>query len=129
MNEQPITVTFNPASPGPRVTFSTNEAIQFAITPTESGRVVFHLEVATALQVVFPSSPIQWIDNPKAMKPIAPPGVATVDRSDSTVSITIQGSADTTSYSFFVIVQTTDGRFFGSDPTIVTMRPGDGSGG
>jgi len=128
MNEQNITVTFNPANPGPRVTFSTDKDIKFAITSAESGRVVFHLEVATALQVVLPSSPIQWINNAEEMKPIAPPGVATVDRSGpTTVAITIQGATETTTYSFFVIVQTTDGRFFGSDPTIITMRPGDGT--
>ena len=86
--------------------------------------IVFQL--AAVATVFFPSNPIQWVDG--NLQPIDPPSGAVVSRSGNlTTSIRITASeVPSPRLSFYVIVQTLDGRFFGTDPTIVTMRPGDG---
>jgi hypothetical protein len=123
MNEQTVTVMADPAQS--KVTFIPDGPIEFAIPQEQRGRVIFNLQFPTGSATVnFPSDPIQWVDDPNDKHPIDPPSVATVTRlNDSSSSIEIKSLKATKSYYFFVIVQTTDGKFFGSDPTIVTMRP------
>jgi hypothetical protein len=104
--------------------------------PLEGGRVVFRLRPDTvgspsAPTVGFPSEPIQWTEKVgDDFLPIPNPPGTTVRRVSGTRAfIDIANSTqEPQSYSFFVIVQTTGGKFFGTDPTIVTMRPGGGSG-
>lgn len=119
-----VTVTFNPANAPKRVSFDMNEQIVFH---PPSGKVTFKLQVNTALRVVFPSNPIQWVRQSGGdLLPIQQPSEATVNRVDDfstevTITSSVQGD-----FRFYVIVQTpdsADGRFFGSDPTIVIMRP------
>jgi hypothetical protein len=97
---------------------------------TELGQIVFRLQ---ATSVSFPSSPIQWtVQEPATtpgagtvFRPIPQPAEATVLRNsdrETVIEITNQPQ-ETREHSFFVIVQTADGKFFGTDPTIVTMRP------
>lgn len=120
-----VAVTFNQASAAKRVSFSTNGPIEFK--DIDVGTVTFELNVVVALQARFPSNPIQWVDNSDSHNPIDPPRVAEVRRlGDDRVIVEIGALPGTQTYSFFVIVQTSDGRFFGTDPTIVTMRPGPG---
>lgn len=117
-----ITVTFRKANADPRVSFSTTAPISFN-TPMVTGSVTFNLEVKSALQVHFPSNPIQWVQEVgSTLVPIDPPPEATVSRSDDSVTVTITAPPNTT-FRFFVIVLSTDGQFFGTDPTIVTMDP------
>lgn len=129
-----IKVTFNPLRDVPpgtfprasgRVTFDSNEAITFRST---EGTVKYTLEVNTALQVVFPSNPIQWVEKVGGeLTPIDPPDGAMVSRSNNGITVKFtanQGPA--TTFRYYVIVQTLEGengRFFGSDPTIVIMHP------
>ena len=47
MNEQTVTVTFNPASIQPRVTFNTDQEIKFGITPEQRGTVIFNVQPLT----------------------------------------------------------------------------------
>jgi hypothetical protein len=117
-----VTVTFEPASAEKRVTFSTEKNIEFT---TETGTVTFNLAVKTALEVRFPSNPIQWVEEvgKDVFRPIDPPSAATVSRKDDLATIEITAPPGVTTFRFYVIVQSADGRFFGSDPTIVTMRP------
>ena len=67
-----VTATFNPADAEKRVTFSTDKAVEFT---TEIGTVTFKLEVKTALEVRFPSNPIQWVEEvgKDVFRPIDPP--------------------------------------------------------
>jgi hypothetical protein len=117
-----VTATFNPADAAKRVTFSTDKDIEFK---TEIGTVTFKLEVKTALEVRFPSNPIQWVEEvgKGVFRPVDPPSAAAVSRSDDLATVKITAPPGDTTFRFFVIVQSADGRFFGSDPTIVTMRP------
>jgi hypothetical protein len=117
-----ITTTFNPADAEKRVSFSTDKDIEFT---TEIGTVTFKLEVKTALEVRFPSNPIQWVEevDKGVFRPVDPPSAATVSRSDNLATVKITAPPGDTTFRFFVIVQSADGRFFGSDPTIVTMHP------
>ncbi len=131
-----IDVVFDPTrAPGNRVTVS---KASIDVIARERGTVTFMLKVrqgpgAEPTPVAgpvpnpsFPSNPIQWVDNATDHNPIDPPSVASVSRSETRLTIEISTSPRTETYSFFIIVQTSDGRFFGTDPTIVTMRPGDG---
>jgi len=134
-----VTVTFNPVIASRRVTFGENAKVEF--DNEAPGTVTFTLDVTTALQVRFPSNPIQWVRridkdaddggpvDDHNLLPIDPPRGATVSRIDdntTTVTIASDPNIEKQTFRFYVIVQTMDGRFFGSDPTIVTMRPGDG---
>jgi hypothetical protein len=131
-DERQVTVKFNDASAPRRITFEPDEDIVFG---ADSGKVTFTLKVETALRVVFPSNPIQWVqegDPPGDLTPIDPPMEAKVSRMDFsvTVEITLKPETEKKEFRFYVIVQTPDaedGRFFGSDPTIIIMRP-DGEG-
>ena len=131
-----VDVVFDPTrAPGGRVTVS---KASIDVIARERGRVTFILKVSRGpgLEPIpvpgpvpeprFPSNPIQWVDNAASRNPIDPPSVASVSRSVTGITIEIETSAQTRTYSFFIILQTSDGRFFGTDPTIVTMRPGDG---
>jgi hypothetical protein len=89
--------------------------------PALSGQVSFPL--ASVATVFYPSNPIQWVDD--NLQPINPPDGVTIQRDKLNTSITVAVPAPAR-LSFYIIVQTTDGKFFGTDPTIVTMRPGDG---
>lgn len=78
--------------------------------------------------VSFPSAPVQFV-NTSRLRPINPPRGASVHRLDgANVALLIIASQVVAPerLSFYVLVQTPDGEFFGTDPTIVTMRPGDG---
>lgn len=121
-----VTVTFNPVSAPKRVSFDKNDQVVFH---PPSGKVTFKLKVDTALRVVFPSNPIQWVRQSGGdLLPIQQPSEAAVSRvNDFNTEVTITSSTPG-DFRFYVIVQTpdsTDGRFFGSDPTIVIMRPGE----
>ncbi|HKH43846.1 MAG TPA: hypothetical protein VKM72_04200 [Thermoanaerobaculia bacterium] len=136
-----VTATFNPASAEQRLTFSTDAPIDFS---TARGTVTITLDVQTVLPVRFPSNPIQWVrkdgvdpDGNDILVPIAPPEAAMVSRNrDDSVTVTVTrppGSpGESTTFRFYVVVQSflrdgrADGRFFGSDPTIVTMHPEGG---
>lgn len=90
--------------------------------PTESGVIAFRLRSTT---VSFPSAPIQWtVKEGQVFRPIEQPSAATVRRVDATNTEIEISTQEAVEYSFFVIVQTPNGKFFGTDPTIVTMRPG-----
>jgi hypothetical protein len=125
-----VTATFNPAMAPERVTFDKKD-IDFA--NGAPGKVTFKLAVETKMQVRFASNPIQWVrkidetgpDSDENLRPINPPSEATVSRmDDGTTMITIAPDpGNTLTLRFFVIVQTMQGRFVGSDPTIVTMPP------
>jgi len=96
--------------------------------PLAGGRVVFRLRTDS---VSFPSAPIQWTEKVgEVFRAIPEPPEATVRRVSETRAFIdiLNSTTEPQSYSFFVIVQTTAGKFFGTDPTIVTMRPGGGSG-
>lgn len=90
------------------------------------GKITFRLGSDTAS---FPSAPIQWtVKEGQVFRPIEQPSAVTVRRVDATnaeIEISTQAAVE---YSFFVIVQTPKGKFFGTDPTIVTMRPGSDMG-
>lgn len=106
-----------------RVSFSSDGRIEIT---TERGEVTYTLQQAGS-RARFPSNPIQWVAN--NLMPIAPPPEVTVHRLDDyNVTVEITAAPGTQEFRFYVIVQTVAGRFFGSDPTIVTMRPGDSSG-
>jgi hypothetical protein len=119
-NQKNVTATFNANN---TVTFNSSGEIKF--DNTAFGVVFFTLDVATgATQAFFPSNPIQWVD--QNLRPIKPPDGARVIRDDDNntrVRIAAAPSMDQT-FRFYVIVQTTNGQFFGTDPTIVTMPPG-----
>jgi hypothetical protein len=141
-----VTVRFNPLRDVPgdvspralgRVTFDRAKVEFINRAP---GKVTFSLDSSnTALKVRFPSNPIQWVRRigndddmvdavpDSELLPIDPPPGATVTRvDDNTTLVTIKPDLSTKKqkFRFYVIVQTMDGRFFGSDPTIVTMPPG-----
>jgi hypothetical protein len=121
--EHSVTVTFDSTTTPRNVTFSPDRQIEIA---TANGLVTYTLEQKGRFEARFPSNPIQWVDGDRV--PIDPPSEATVRRL-SDVSTTVQITAPpgiTQEFRFYVIVQTQSGRFFGSDPTIVTMRPGGG---
>ncbi|HYG63286.1 MAG TPA: hypothetical protein VEL74_11945 [Thermoanaerobaculia bacterium] len=116
-----------------RVSFSGSGISQDGriLIPTESGLIVLRLKTS---RVRFPSFPIQWTIQQSAappatgteFAPIAQPSEATVIRkSDRESDIRIVSPEGTREFSFFVLVETPDGKFFGTDPTIVTMRPPD----
>jgi len=130
-----IKVIFNPLRDVPedtvprasgRVTFDSDDEITFR---SVEGTVIYTLEVNTALKVRFPSNPIQWVQLVGTeLLPINPPDGTMVSRSDDriTVTFTAQEGVTPTTFRFYVIVQTIEGengRFFGSDPTIIIMRP------
>jgi len=78
--------------------------------------------------VTFPSAPIQFV-NTSRLRPINPPRGATVHRLDgakATLLIIASQVVAPERLSFYVLVQTPDGEFFGTDPTIVTMPPING---
>lgn len=125
--EHEVTVTFDSTTAPRQVTFTPNSPLGI---PTELGRVTFNLEVRGNFEARFPSNPIQWVDS-GTLKPIDPPPAATVTRvNDVSASVLIRAKpGEVESFSFYVIVQTQAGRFFGSDPTIVTMLPPGGGQG
>lgn len=95
--------------------------------PSGLGFVVFQLVEVNVPPgtAFFPSSPVQWIDEKR--RPLLPPPVFTVHRlSDTNTTVqVINMTLDTREHPFFLIVQTAGGEFFGADPTVVTLRPGD----
>jgi predicted exporter len=125
-----VQVTFDSTNTPKQVTFS-QDRLKFDST---TGTVTFNLmsSASTALQARFPSNPIQWVskidenlgDVNTNLQPIDQPDGTMVSRTDNTATVTItvapQGK---TKFRFYVIVQTTNGAFFGTDPTIVTMPP------
>lgn len=117
-----VVARFNPASAEQRITFSMSN-IDFR--NRASGTVIFTLNVKTVLEVRFPSNPIQWVDT--NLLPINPPPGATVTRVDDNNTMVMvepdPNIKEKQKFRFYVIVQSTDGRFFGTDPTIVTMPP------
>lgn len=131
-----IKVIFNPLSEvavpdgasraSGRVTFDSDAGITFNAV---EGTVLYTLEVNTALKVRFPSNPIQWVQQiGTELLPINPPDGTTVSRRDDRITVTFMAKegAPATTFRFYVIVQTIEGengRFFGSDPTIIIMRP------
>jgi hypothetical protein len=131
-----IKVIFNPLSEvavpdgasraSGRVTFDQDEEITFKAV---EGTVLYTLEVNTALEVRFPSNPIQWVQQVGTeLLPIDPPDRTMVSRSDNRITVTFMAreGVPATTFRFYVIVQAIEeenGRFFGSDPTIVTMHP------
>lgn len=110
-----VRVRFDPSTRS--VTFEPSSEISIH---TASGLVVYSL-MAPA-RIFFPSNPIQWVDD--ALQPIDTPHGVMVQRSNLSTSILITTADAPPKLSFYVIVQTQGGRFFGTDPTIVTMRPG-----
>lgn len=93
---------------------------------TGRGMIAFRLRSDT---VSFPSAPIQWtVREGKVFRPIEQPSTVTVRRVDATNAEIEISTQEAVEYSFFVIVQTPNGKFFGTDPTIVTMRPGSDMG-
>jgi hypothetical protein len=123
ITQHDVTVTFDSTTAPRVVTFDPADEISI---PTELGLVTFTLKLQGTFVARFPSNPIQWVDG--NLMPIDPPRAATVRRlSDvSTTILIVAPPGSTDSFSFYVVVQTQAGRFFGSDPTIVTMRPSDG---
>jgi len=120
-----ITVTFDSTSAPRNVTFTPASDPAHPIRiDTNLGLVNFTLAQRGNFEARFPSNPIQWVDRTSQL-PIDPPRAATVRRlSDSSATILFVAPLETTSFCFYVIVQTQSGRFLGSDPTIVTMPPG-----
>ena|ERR1044071_1469795 len=103
---------------------------------TQLGRIVFKLQ---DLVPFFPSAPIQWtrrgqVPLPQGgtfFRPLPQPPEATVDRrgdKETVIEVTNQPQ-EHREFAFFVLLQTPDGKFYGTDPTIVTMRPEGGSDG
>jgi hypothetical protein len=136
--ETNVTVKFNPlrdvsvpdgaSRASGRVTFDPDEEITFTAL---GGTVIYTLDQQTkGFGVVFPSHPIQWVQQVgEELLPIAPPSGVTVSRSDESITVTFMANLENMqeTFRFYVIVQTLEqgnGRFFGSDPTIVTMPPG-----
>lgn len=112
-----IDVKFDPTT---GFTFSPSGEIEIT---TNRGVVIFTLKESPA--ALFPSNPIQWVDDQK--KPIDPPDGATVHRTGLSTTVTITPlRPNHSTIRFYLLVQTSNGEFFGSDPTIVTMRPGGG---
>lgn len=97
---------------------------------TELGDITFYLNHAQAgaSPPAFPSAPIQWVDEQE--RPIDPPRGATVTRSSNVIARieVVRSQVASGKLRFFVLVQQA-GRFYGTDPTIVTMPSGGGSGG
>jgi hypothetical protein len=125
-----VQVTFDSTNTPKQVTFS-QDRLKFDST---TGTVTFNLmnSASTALQARFPSNPIQWVskideslgDVNTNLQPINQPDGTMVSRTDNTAMVTITAAPQgTTKFRFYVIVQTTNGNFFGTDPTIITMPP------
>ena len=116
------------------VTFERDATSQFSFDPpgeigisTALGEVQFTLLRRVASDARFPSNPIQWVNREK--HPIGQPPGTTVTRTLGTASVSVDGAQAPRRLSFFLIIQTTDGKFFGSDPTIINMSPTTSSGG
>lgn len=102
---------------------------------TEIGGIVFYLDhrdyqnhsQAGTSVPAFPSAPIQWVDAQHL--PINPPPGATATRSSNVIAKieVVRSQVVRGELRFYVLVQQ-DGRFYGTDPTIVTMPSGGGSG-
>jgi hypothetical protein len=93
--------------------------------PADLGLITFEL-VTPPPGVIFPAAPVQFV-NTTRLRPINPPRGATVHRLDGANAALLIVSSQVVSperLSFYVLVQTVEGEFFGTDPTIVTMPPG-----
>jgi hypothetical protein len=116
------------------VTFDANtKTVSFGGAGFDNGQIalladvgLLTLELVNPPQgVTFPSAPIQFV-NTSRLRPINPPRGASVHRLDGArVALLIVASQVVAPerLSFYVLVQTGDGEFFGTDPTIVTMPP------
>jgi hypothetical protein len=97
------------------------------ISASEIGLITFQLQTAG---VVFPSNPVQWVD--AQFQPVDPPAGATVTRTDNASFniLVVRSQVRAAELHFYVLVyfRGVRGRFFGTDPTIVTMSSGGGSG-
>ncbi|HEV7508607.1 MAG TPA: hypothetical protein VGS07_27255 [Thermoanaerobaculia bacterium] len=122
--EHEVTVTFDSTTTPRKVTFTPDSPLGIS---TPRGLVTFNLELKGNFEARFPSNPIQWVN--ESRQPMDPPSGVSIVRNDTSTSITIEAGQAPEKLSFYVIVQTQAGRFFGSDPTIVTMLPPGGGQG
>jgi hypothetical protein len=91
----------------------------------DRGKVTFRFSTP-ATGVSFPSNPIEWV-NREGHAINQPAGTTVTRQSEATFKIQVVTS-EPKSFHFHVLVQRS-GQFYASaDPTIVTMRPGGGSG-
>ena len=116
------------------VTFNRDASPKFTFDPAGESRistafgVVTYLLTPKPLTVRFPSNPVQWIDNETNRRPIDQPKGTEVTRAPGRAAVRIDTAQAPDKLVFFLLVETEDGNFFGSDPTIVTMLPPGGGG-
>jgi hypothetical protein len=122
-----IDVFFDSQAPIQKVTFGgpNINAQGQVFVPQGIGLVVFNLQSVNkdSEPARFPSSPLQWVDELRAVIP--QPAVFTVRRlSDTNTTLQVVNSVlEDEGHHFFVLVQ--HGKeFFGADPTVITQRPG-----
>ncbi len=125
--EHEVTVTFDSTTAPRKVTFTPDSALN---VPTARGRVTFNLAVQGNFEARLPIEPHPVGRQRHSQADRSAPAATVTRVNDVSTSVLIEAKPGVVeSFSFYVIVQTQAGRFFGSDPTIVTMRPGGGPGG
>jgi hypothetical protein len=117
------------------VTVNFDASQQFTFSPagqvlisTELGKVTYIL-MPRPLTARFRSNPVEWVNNETERIPIDQPNGTLVNRAPGRTSISIDTAKAPDTLVFYLFVETRDGQSFGSDPTIVTMRPGGGPSG
>jgi hypothetical protein len=125
--QREVTVTFDASAN--RVVFggtgydSANGQID--ISSSDLGLITFQLDNSG---VFFPSNPVQWVDD--KFQPIDPPAGATVMRRNNLAFtiLVVRSQVPAAQLQFYVVVYFLGvrGRFFGTDPTIVTMSSSGG---
>lgn len=122
--QQPITVRFVRGA-HPRFSFFPTGDILISKPGIE--QVSFNLS-APGLRTHFSANPIQFRNDQG--QPIAQPsGTSFTIDTQNKVTVMVDTAQAPDKICFSLIVQTRDGQFFDSDPTIVTMLPPAGQGG
>jgi hypothetical protein len=120
--QQTVTVFF---VRGGRPKFTYQPAGDIVLSQLGIERVVFNLSAGARTH--FSRDPVQFRDDQK--QPIAQPNGTSFTRTAKQVTVTVNTEEAPEKICFSLIVQTSDGVSFDSDPTIVTMLPpGGGSG-